>query len=219
MPRRAEGEDRGRLVAMWRFQHEVIAAHALAAPVAGVDEAGRGPLAGPVVAAAVILAEDAYIPGLDDSKVLTERVREEVFVTVCGQALAYGVGEASAAEIDKLNILRATHLAMRRALASLPVSAAGALVDGLPVRGIAIPHAAVVQGDARCPSIAAASIIAKCHRDRMMVELDSVYPGYGLAKHKGYPTAEHVAALAKLGPTPIHRRSFHCRAGGLFPGQ
>ena len=180
---------------------------------AGVDEAGRGPLAGPVVAAAVILDPARPIDGLADSKVLTPVRREALSVEIRAHSLAWGLGWADAAEIDTINILQATLLAMRRALVALNTVPAHVIVDGNRVPSLAgldldCTIEAVVDGDALVPSISAASILAKCARDEHMVELDAQYPGYGFAGHKGYPTAAHVAALRQLGPSPVHRRSF-----------
>jgi len=176
--------------------------------VAGVDEAGRGPLAGPVVAAAVVLPE-AWKPGeLDDSKRLPPSVREALYLRIVQEAVCWSVAVVEAEEIDRLNILRATHLAMARALDALPARPCGALVDGLAVPGLPCPHRPIVGGDACCVSIAAASILAKVSRDRLMVELDALHPGYGFARHKGYGTREHLLALQKLGVSPCHRRSF-----------
>lgn len=177
--------------------------------IAGVDEVGRGPLAGPVVAAAVRFADYAAIPDrVNDSKVLSEASRVELDGLLRAiPELDFAIGMASVAEIDDLNILRATHLAMSRAVAQLR-SVDFVLVDGRPVRGLSVPSLAVVKGDGKSASIAAASIIAKVYRDRLMVELDTVYPGYGFAEHKGYGTAKHLAALAELGVCEIHRRSF-----------
>jgi ribonuclease HII len=180
---------------------------------AGVDEAGRGPLAGPVVAAAVILDPRRPIEGLADSKALVPARREALAVEIRASSLAWGLGWADAAEIDSLNILQATFLAMRRALAALATVPAHVVVDGNqvpPLTGLEFDCTveAVVAGDASVPSISAASILAKCARDAHMIELDARYPGYGFAGHKGYPTAAHVAALRSLGPSPVHRRSF-----------
>ena len=176
--------------------------------VAGVDEAGRGPLAGPVVAAAVVLPELPELPGFFDSKQLSAESREELYRELMAlPGVDVGVGIVEAPEIDELNILRATHLAMRKALLALRRVDA-ALVDGLPVRGLPVPSRNMIKGDARCASIAAASIVAKVRRDAIMVEADAKYPGYGFAEHKGYGCASHVEALKKLGVTPIHRRSF-----------
>lgn len=177
-------------------------------PVAGVDEAGRGPLAGPVVAAAVILPFGEPWPGLNDSKQLPAAERDRLAAEVRLRALAVGVGVASVPEIDALNILYASHLAMARALAELPVPACFALVDGLPVRGLPCPHLALPKGDSRSLSIAAASVIAKVTRDALMRRLGDEHAGYGFEQHKGYPTPQHLAALAERGPCPIHRRTF-----------
>jgi ribonuclease HII len=186
--------------------------------VAGVDEVGVGPLAGPVVAAAVILPERVHLPGLDDSKKLTARAREELDVAIREQAFAVGIGEADVPEIDRINILQATLLAMRRAVASLGAVPEHVLVDARTIPGVAAPQTALVGGDGRDGSIAAASIVAKVHRDALMRRLDEIHPGYGLARHMGYGTAEHLLALRRLGPTEVHRRSFQpvrdatCRA-------
>ena len=177
--------------------------------ICGTDEAGRGPLAGPVAAGACILPE-GYVPeGLDDSKKLTEKKREALFDTICRAAVAYGIGIATVEEIERYNILGANDRAMSRAVEALHGQAGFALIDGdhLPPM---MPVAAetLVKGDAKSASVAAASILAKVSRDRMMREADALYPGYGFAKHKGYGTAAHVAAIRALGPCPIHRPSF-----------
>jgi ribonuclease HII len=176
--------------------------------VAGVDEAGRGPLAGPVVAAAVVFAPEVRVPGVTDSKKLSEAVRDELVVEIRRRALCVGVGAASPAEVDRLNILRATHLAMRRALARLPRDPDHILVDGLPVPELCAEQTAVVEGDSKSFTIACASIVAKTTRDRVMRQLARRYPDYGWETNVGYGTPEHVTALAELGPTPHHRRSF-----------
>ncbi|PJX14154.1 ribonuclease HII [Halomonas sp. 141] len=176
--------------------------------LAGVDEVGRGPLIGSVVAAAVILDPQAPIEGLTDSKKLTARKREQLDVQIRERALAFALAEASAAEIDTLNIYHATHLAMRRAIDALMPAAEYLLVDGNRLPGHALPGQAVVKGDARHPAIAAASILAKVARDAQMAELDLRYPEYGFARHKGYPTKEHLAALEAHGPLAEHRKSF-----------
>ncbi|RUJ08542.1 ribonuclease HII [Pseudomonas aeruginosa] len=176
--------------------------------VAGVDEVGRGPLCGPVVTAAVILDPSRPILGLNDSKKLSEARREALFEEIREKALAWYIARAEVEEIDRLNILHATMLAMQRAVEGLSVTPRLALIDGNRCPKLAVPCAPVVKGDSQVPAIAAASILAKVSRDREMVELDRVYPGYGMAGHKGYPTAVHLEALSRLGPTPIHRRSF-----------
>ncbi len=176
--------------------------------ICGCDEAGRGPLCGPVVAAAVILPRDIEIEGLNDSKKLTEKKREKLFDIIKEKAVAYAICEASPLEIDEINILNASMLAMRRAVESLGVKADFALIDGNCSRGFSIPTETVVKGDAKSASIAAASILAKVTRDRGCIELDRQYPMYGIAKHKGYPTKEHMDAVREYGPSPIHRKSF-----------
>ena len=176
--------------------------------ICGTDEAGRGPLAGPVAAGACILPE-GYVPeGLDDSKKLTEKKREALYAQITENALAWGIGLASAAEIDEINILNASLLAMRRAIAAMGATPDLVLVDGSVNRGFDIRAEAVIGGDAKSPSIAAASILAKVTRDRIMAELDGKYPEYGFAKHKGYPTPAHKLAVYEFGPCPEHRKSF-----------
>lgn len=176
--------------------------------VAGVDEVGRGPLFGAVVTAAVILDPARPIDGLGDSKGLSERRRAQLFDEIREKALCWCIARAEVEEIDRLNILHATLLAMRRAVEGLSIPPEYALVDGNRCPQLPCPAEAVVKGDARVPAIGAASILAKVARDREMVELDARYPGYGLARHKGYPTPLHLEALRRLGPTPLHRRSF-----------
>jgi ribonuclease HII len=176
--------------------------------VAGVDEVGRGPLCGPVVTAAVILDPARPIRGLNDSKKLTEARREALFDEIQEKALAWCIARAEVDEIDRLNILHATMLAMQRAVEGLRVTPKLALIDGNRCPKLAVPSAPVIGGDAQVPAIAAASILAKVSRDREMQALDLIYPGYGLAGHKGYPTPAHLEALQRLGATPIHRRSF-----------
>lgn len=177
--------------------------------IAGVDEAGRGPLAGPVTAGAVILPwRENALPGVFDSKQLSAAAREELFEELQSlDGVDIGVGVADAAEIDRLNILKAAHLAMFRAVAQLK-KVDFVLVDGLPVKGFPVPSCNLVKGDSRSASIAAASIVAKVVRDRMMMEAEKQYPQYGFASHKGYGTAEHLEALRKYGACPLHRRSF-----------
>ena len=176
--------------------------------VAGVDEVGRGPLCGPVVTAAVILDPARPILGLNDSKKLTEARREALYDEIQEKALAWCIARAEVDEIDRLNILHATMLAMQRAVEGLSVTPKLALIDGNRCPKLSVPSAPVIGGDAQVPAIAAASILAKVSRDREMQALDLIYPGYGLAGHKGYPTPAHLEALRRLGPTPIHRRSF-----------
>ena len=176
--------------------------------VCGVDEAGRGPLAGPVCAAAVILPRGVTIEGLDDSKKLTEKRREALYDVIIAAAEAYGVAFADVEEIEELNILGATYLAMNRAIAALGVGIDLALIDGNRNAGIEYPSRCIVKGDAKCVSIAAASVLAKVTRDRYMRALAEKYPGYGFERHKGYGTEAHYAAIRALGPCPEHRPSF-----------
>lgn len=177
-------------------------------PVAGVDEVGRGPLAGPVVAAAVILPDDRIIGGLADSKALSARRRQEIAAVLHQDALV-SIAEATVEEIDRINILHAAMLAMSRAIAALSTPAAAVLVDGNRMPSdLAMPGEAVVKGDAKVAAIAAASIVAKVHRDALMSRLAEIHPGYGFERHAGYPTRQHRQALEALGPCPVHRRSF-----------
>ncbi|MEP7274760.1 MAG: ribonuclease HII [Betaproteobacteria bacterium] len=176
--------------------------------VAGVDEAGRGPLAGPVVAAAVILDRKRPVDGLRDSKLLTGAARDRLAREIRANAIAWAVAAADVAEIDTLNILQASLLAMRRAIEALAVSPSEALIDGDRCPSLACPSRAIVKGDRDVPAISAASILAKTVRDAMLVDLDRLYPLYGFAQHKGYATAVHLAALNRHGPCPAHRRSF-----------
>lgn len=176
--------------------------------ICGVDEAGRGPLCGPVVAAACILPDGLYIEGLNDSKKLTEKKREKLFDVIKESAIAYCIAEASVEEINVLNILEADLLAMRRAIDGLSVPADLALIDGNIARDFQIPAVPVIKGDATSMNIAAASILAKVTRDRMCIDLDRDYPQYGIAKHKGYGTKDHMNALRTYGPSPIHRKQF-----------
>ena len=199
-----------------RFEFERVLWQQKVVRVAGVDEAGRGPLAGPVVAAAAILpsrwAESGLpreLDGLNDSKQLTEAQREKFFTFIigCGE-IEFGIAEVSAAVIDEINILQATHRAMNDALAKLNPLPPHALVDGRPVKTLRVPQTAIVKGDARSYSIAAASVLAKVTRDRLMLEFHAQFPEYGFAEHKGYCTAKHLAAIAKHGACPIHRKTF-----------
>ncbi len=191
--------------------------------IAGVDEAGRGPLAGPVVAAAVVLpgiSDRSYrtarraLAGLDDSKKLTPAVRAKLAEKIVRHAIAWGIGEAGVAEIDRVNILNASFLAMRTALANMAIAFPPGVVDlvivdgHLPIREVTLPQRAIIGGDARCAAIAAASILAKVHRDKVMDALHREHPAYGFDRHKGYPTPEHREILARLGPCPAHRQSY-----------
>ncbi|EIK62226.1 ribonuclease HII [Pseudomonas lactis] len=183
----------------------VAQAHEL---VAGVDEVGRGPLCGAVVTAAVILDPNRPILGLNDSKKLTEARREKLYDEICEKALSWHIARAEVEEIDELNILHATMLAMQRAVEGLHITPKMAMIDGNRCPKLTMPSEAVVKGDSKVPAIAAASILAKVSRDREMAAFELIYPGYGIGGHKGYPTPVHLEALARLGPTPIHRRSF-----------
>jgi ribonuclease HII len=176
--------------------------------VAGVDEVGVGPLAGPVVAAAVILPEGIKLRGVDDSKRLTPVMRAELAERIRACAIAIGLGIVEVADIDRLNIYRAALEAMRRAVAALPVQPDHIVVDARQIPGVGIPQTPLIGGDGRCFSVAAASIVAKVTRDRMMSHLDTLHPGYGFRDNMGYATAQHLAAIGRVGPCPVHRRSF-----------
>ena len=191
---------------LWELENEIYAEGF--SFVCGVDEAGRGPLAGPVYAAAVILPHDIVIDGLNDSKKLTEKKREALFDVITERALTYGIASASVEEIEELNILNATFLAMNRAIAKLDPVPELALIDGNRNTGIAMPSRCVVKGDSRCADIAAASILAKVSRDRYMLTLAEKYPQYHFEQHKGYGTKLHYEALREYGPSPEHRPSF-----------
>ncbi len=198
--------EKARYVALFAFEQELkLQGFRL---VAGVDEAGRGPLAGPVAAAAVILPEDADLPGLNDSKVVPAPRRAALAEKIRAVAVAWSVGIASVAEIDALNIRRASFLAMRRALDGLRPMPDHVIVDGSIIPEFFLPQTGVVRGDALVAAVAAASIVAKVTRDRLMDELDAAFPCYGFCRNKGYPTPEHLEALQKYGPSPFHRRSF-----------
>ena len=191
---------------LWRIEQECQAEGYQV--ICGVDEAGRGPLAGPVCAAAVILPQGLEIPGLNDSKKLSDKRRRELFDVIQEKALAYGIAFADEKEIDEVNILQATFNAMQRAMDQLQVRPDLALIDGNRERDFGLPVKTVVKGDSQSANIAAASILAKVTRDRLMEELDGQYPQYGFAVHKGYGTRRHYAALEEYGPCPIHRMSF-----------
>lgn len=203
---RKREEKAGEKPDLWRFEKEARDAGYLF--IAGTDEAGRGPLAGPVAAAAVILPFGIEIPGLDDSKKVSVKGREELYPVIREKAVASAVAFATVEEIEKLNILRASQLAMRRAVEALSPKADFILIDGNVSDGFGIPERTVVKGDSLSASIAAASILAKVERDRLMDRYAEEYPGYGFEKHKGYPVPAHYEAIRALGPTPIHRMSF-----------
>jgi ribonuclease HII len=200
------------------YRYEAQAWRAGLTRVAGLDEAGRGPLAGPVVAAAVILSPDRRVRRLADSKLLTPERREELFDAITAQAVAVGVGVVDHETIDRVNILQATRLAMLEALRQLAVAPELVITDFVALPGLACPQRNLVHGDARCATVAAASIIAKVTRDRLMCEADRQFPEYGFARHKGYATADHLAALDRHGPCAVHRRTFAgvWRQGELF---
>ncbi len=191
---------------LWKLENEIYDSGETL--LCGVDEAGRGPLAGPVCAAAVILPRGLEIGGLNDSKKLSEKKREELFDIICSSAVSFGIAFASVDEIEKLNILNAAMLAMNRAIEKLDPAPALALIDGNRNSAIKMPSRCVVKGDALCADIAAASILAKVTRDRYMLEMAEKYPQYGFEKHKGYGTKAHYDALREFGPCPIHRMSF-----------
>ncbi len=191
---------------MWEFENKHLSEGYQM--ICGVDEAGRGPLAGPVCAAAVILPIGLDIPGLNDSKKLSDKKRRELFPVICEKAVAYGIAFADHTEIDQINILQATYLAMERAIAKLEIKPDFALIDGNRAKDFGIPVETVVGGDGRSASIAAASILAKVTRDDYMLELAKIYPQYGFEIHKGYGTKAHYAALAEHGPSPVHRMTF-----------
>ena len=193
-------------VNMWQIEDELFAQGITM--ICGVDEAGRGPLAGPVCAAAVILPPHLELPGLNDSKKLTDKKRRELFPIIKEQAIAYGIGFASEKEIDELNILQATYLAMERAINALEGKAQFALIDGNRAKDFDLPLKTVVKGDSLSASIAAASVLAKVSRDDIMLEMAETYPGYGFEIHKGYGTKAHYEALRTLGASPIHRATF-----------
>lgn len=197
-------EEIQRTEAMSRFEKE----YAHCGLICGIDEVGRGPLAGPVVAGAVILPKDEQILYLNDSKKLSEKKREELYDVIMEKAVATGIGIIGPARIDEINILQATYEAMRMAIGNLQVQPGILLNDAVTIPQVTIPQVPIIKGDAKSVSIAAASILAKVTRDRLMVEYDKVLPGYDFAGNKGYGSAAHIEALKKLGPTPIHRRSF-----------
>ena len=191
---------------LWTLENEIYDSGVKV--LCGVDEAGRGPLAGPVYAAAVILPRGLELPGLNDSKKLSEKKREELFDVICEKALAYGIARAEVEEIEALNILNSTYLAMNRAIAKLEIIPELCLIDGNRNTGIEYDSRCVVKGDSKCADIAAASILAKVSRDRYMLEMAELYPQYHFNRHKGYGTKLHYEALREFGPSPIHRLSF-----------
>ena len=191
---------------LWTLENEIYDEGI--ALLCGVDEAGRGPLAGPVCAAAVILPQNCEIPGLNDSKKLTEKKREALFDVICASAVSYGIAFATVEEIEEYNILGATFMAMNRAIAKLNPVPELALIDGNRNTGIQIPSRCVIGGDGKCADIAAASVLAKVTRDRYMLQMAELYPQYGFEKHKGYGTKAHYEAIRAYGPSPIHRPSF-----------
>ena len=191
---------------LWSLENEIYDSGL--SPLCGVDEAGRGPLAGPVCAAAAILPRGTVIEGLNDSKKLSEKRREALYDEIVGRAIAFGIAFASVEEIEEKNILEATFLAMNRAIEQLSVVPALALIDGNRSKGIVLPSRCVIGGDGKCADIAAASILAKVTRDRYMLQMAEKYPQYGFERHKGYGTAAHYAAIREFGPSPIHRMSF-----------
>lgn len=197
-------KERERLEGMRSFEHQYEGYGA----VCGIDEVGRGPLAGPVVAGAVILPPNCEILYLNDSKKLSEKKRELLYDEIMEKAVATGIGVISPERIDAINILQATYEAMRMAISKLQVQPSVLLNDAVTIPLVELPQVPIIKGDAKSVSIAAASIIAKVTRDRMMVEYENIYPGYSLASNKGYGSAQHIAALKELGPTPIHRRTF-----------
>ena len=197
--------ERERIESLKQFEHKYEDSYKY---IAGIDEVGRGPLAGPVVTACVILPRDEEILYINDSKKLTPAKREELYEIIMEKAVSVGIGVNSEARIDEINILQATYEAMRQAIAESQVQPDLLLNDAVTIPGVDIKQVAIIKGDAKSVSIGAASIIAKVTRDRMMVEYDAIYPEYGFAANKGYGTAEHIAALKKYGPCPLHRRSF-----------
>lgn len=206
MPKLSKEEEILRVKSMWTRENELIkSGYKL---ICGVDEAGRGPLAGPVFAAAVILPEGEIIEGINDSKKLTPKRREELYDIICEKAVAWASASANEKVIDDINILNATFLAMKNAVEKLPRKPSFVLVDGNRLPDISIPSEAVVKGDSKSINIAAASIIAKVERDRYITEMAKLYPEYGFDKHKGYGTKAHTDAILKYGPSPIHRKTF-----------
>lgn len=206
MPRRTPEEEKLRFEGLLLREKELWGSGIL--HLAGVDEAGRGPLAGAVYAAAVILPQDIYIEGLDDSKKLSEKKREQLYDVICEKAVAWAVASADEREIDEINILNATHLAMNRAVSALGIAPDYCIIDGNSIKGMTLPHETMVKGDAKSASVAAASVLAKVSRDRYIREIAKAYPEYGFDKHKGYGTREHTEAILKYGVLTVHRKTF-----------
>lgn len=199
-------EETARQAAMWEYENQKRKeGYRL---IAGVDEAGRGPLAGPVFAASVILPENCVIDGINDSKKLSEKKREELFDIICEKAVCWNVASADEKVIDEINILNATHLAMNNAVNGMSIKPDYVMIDGNSIKNMDLPHCTIVKGDAKSISIAAASVLAKVSRDRFITEIAKKYPEYGFEKHKGYGTALHNEAILKYGPCPIHRKTF-----------
>ena len=196
--------ERARMYELFAYERE----YGAYSHICGIDEVGRGPLAGPVVACAVILPKDCDILYINDSKKLSEKKREALYEEIMAKALAVGIGIVGPERIDEINILQATYEAMREAVLKLDIQPDLLLNDAVKIPGVSIPQVSIIKGDAKSASIGAASIVAKVTRDRMMVEYDSIFPEYGFAGNKGYGTAVHIEALKQHGPTPIHRRSF-----------
>ncbi|HTO71574.1 MAG TPA: ribonuclease HII [Myxococcota bacterium] len=213
--REQRAKERRRVLRLWRLERELLASGF--ARIAGCDEVGMGPLAGPVIAAAVVLPAGFAPAGLDDSKRVRAELREKLEAEIRASALACALGCVEPEEIDRVNIYRAGHLAIRRAVLALGAPPDAVVVDGRRVPDLPGHQVAVIGGDARVASIAAASIVAKVHRDRLMQDADRAHPGYGFARHVGYSTPEHLAALQRLGPSPIHRRSFAPVRGAPCP--
>lgn len=206
MPKLTNEEELKRQQVMWEYENELKKEGC--SLIAGVDEAGRGPLAGPVYAAAVILKEGARIDGINDSKKLSEKKREKLFDEIIKQSLAYSVFSVDENTIDEINILNATYMAMNKAVAGLSPKADFVLIDGNSIKNMETPHRTIVKGDSKSISIAAASILAKVSRDRYITQIAAEYPEYGFEKHKGYGTKLHNEAILKYGPCPIHRKTF-----------
>ena len=204
-------DDKERVNLMWEIENsKKLQGYSL---IAGVDEAGRGPLAGPVCVASVILPDNVYLEKINDSKKLTDKMKDKLFDEIKKVAIAYSIVLVTHEEIDRLNILNATFSGMCRAVDALPIKPDYVLIDGNRIKGMDIPHECVVKGDSKSISIAAASILAKVTRDRYMQELDAKYPEYNFKKHKGYPTKEHYDALKKYGASEVHRKSFNLKLG------